>query len=269
MALPVRIGVVRGLLKEVSTAAKDTRPIAVGGVLAEVLRRELVRGGRANAVRVGPPEGAAVYVHVVGGEGDEEALKRAHRAHVPLVAVAEGGGPGPYVLATDVVPLEPGKGFPVETIARVIARKLGEDGTALAAGLPVLRGPVCDYLIASFARKNAVVAAAVWIPGADLPVLTLNQLRLVLRIAAAYGEEVDRERLLEIVAALGAGIGFRALARELLDLLPVAGWAVKGAVAYAGTRALGEAAVQWFEARRPAGDDAPRRRPGAASPAAP
>ena len=34
-----------------------------------------------------------------------------------------------------------------------------------------------------------------------------------------------------------------------LDLVPVAGWAVKGAVAYAGTKALGEAAVRYFEAR--------------------
>jgi uncharacterized protein (DUF697 family) len=269
MALPVRLGVVRGLLKEVSTAAKDTRPIAVGGALADVLRRELARGGNASAVRVGPPEGAAVYVHVVGGEGDEEALKRAHRARVPIVAVAEGGGPVPYVLATDVVPLERGRGFPVEAIARAVARKLGEDGTALAARLPVLRGAVCDQLIASFARKNAIVAAAVWIPGADLPVLTLNQLRLVLRIAAAHGEQIDRDRLPEVVAALGAGMGFRMLARELLDFVPVAGWAVKGAVAYAGTRALGEAAVQWFAVRHPAGDEAPRPRPGAASPAAP
>jgi uncharacterized protein (DUF697 family) len=39
------------------------------------------------------------------------------------------------------------------------------------------------------------------------------------------------------------------VARELLDLVPGVGWAVKGAVAYAGTRALGEAAVRLFAAR--------------------
>jgi len=38
------------------------------------------------------------------------------------------------------------------------------------------------------------------------------------------------------------------VARELLDFVPVAGWAVKGAIAYAGTRALGEAAIRYFEA---------------------
>jgi uncharacterized protein (DUF697 family) len=40
----------------------------------------------------------------------------------------------------------------------------------------------------------------------------------------------------------------RALARRLLYLVPEAGWIVKGAVAYGGTRALGEAAVRRLEA---------------------
>jgi uncharacterized protein (DUF697 family) len=89
----------------------------------------------------------------------------------------------------------------------------------------------------------------VFVPGADLPLLALNELRLLLRLEQAYGLEIDpRERLPEIAATLGVGFGMRALARELLDLVPVAGWAVKGAVAYAGTRALGEAAIRRLEA---------------------
>jgi uncharacterized protein (DUF697 family) len=82
-----------------------------------------------------------------------------------------------------------------------------------------------------------------------MPVLTLNQARLVLRIALAYGETVDNQRLPELLGVFGAGFGLRAAARELLDFVPVAGWARKGAVAYAGTRAIGEAAVRYFEAR--------------------
>jgi uncharacterized protein (DUF697 family) len=70
-----------------------------------------------------------------------------------------------------------------------------------------------------------------------------------LRIALAYGEELDRDRAAELVGVIGAGFAFRAAARELLDLVPVAGWAVKGGVAYVGTKALGEAAVRYFEAR--------------------
>jgi uncharacterized protein (DUF697 family) len=36
------------------------------------------------------------------------------------------------------------------------------------------------------------------------------------------------------------------VARQLLGAVPVAGWLVKGGVAYAGTRALGEAAQRYF-----------------------
>ena len=71
----------------------------------------------------------------------------------------------------------------------------------------------------------------------------------VLWIAVAYGEEIDRQRALELTGVVGAGFGFRAAARELLDFVPVAGWAVKGAVAYTGTRAIGEAAMRYFDAR--------------------
>jgi uncharacterized protein (DUF697 family) len=80
-------------------------------------------------------------------------------------------------------------------------------------------------------------------------VLTLNQIRLVLRIALAYGQEVDRQRAVELLGVVGAGFGFRTAARELLDFVPVAGWALKGAIAYAGTRAVGEAAARYFAAR--------------------
>ena len=168
---------------------------------------------------------------------------------MPVVALVRERLDVPYVLPTDVVVVPPGQGFPVDAVARVLAARLGEKGTSLAAHLPVLRPAVCEWLIASFSRKNAILAAAVFVPGVDLPVLTLNQMRLVLRIAAAYGVEISNDRLPELVAVLGGGLGFRALARELLDLVPGVGWAVKGAVAYAGTRALGETALRYFAAR--------------------
>ena len=73
--------------------------------------------------------------------------------------------------------------------------------------------------------------------------------RLLLRLEQAYGLEVDpRERLPELAATLVAGLGLRELARKLLDRVPVADWAVQSAVAYAGTRALGEAAIRRLEA---------------------
>jgi uncharacterized protein (DUF697 family) len=236
------------LLREVRRGAGDQRPLAVSGAreLVPILARELRASGDPSAVVEDRVEGAALLVWV--GPPDKTALRAARSAGVPIVAVSDERRV-PYVLAEDVVRVPPGQGFPVEAIARVVAHRLGENGTALAAKLPVLRPAVCDELIRSFSKKNGIISAAVFIPGVDMPMLTINQVRLVLRLAIAHGQEVDRERALELLPVVGAGFGLRALARQLLDFVPLAGWAVKGAIAYTGTRAIGTAAVKYFEAR--------------------
>ena len=157
----------------------------------------------------------------------------------------------PYVLDENLVRVRAGAGFPVDEIARRLARALGEEATPLAARLPALREAVCEELIRKFSRQNAFLGVVVFVPGADLPILTANQVRLVLRIADAHGFEIDRERLPEVLAVIASGFGFRALARKAIAYVPFVGWAVKGAVAYAATRALGEAAVRHFERRAP------------------
>jgi uncharacterized protein (DUF697 family) len=274
-SFPVRLGVLRGLLQEVGVSTRDERPLAVGGAreLAAVLRRELSRGARPGVVRADDsPQGAAVLVYVLAHEPtpeDDAALSRARRARVPIVAVTGSDTAVPHVLATDVIRLGPGEGFPLDRIARVIAGRLGEDAAPLAARMPLLRRAVADQLVASFSRRNGIVGAAVFVPGADMPLLTLNEIRMVLRLEQTYGLEIDlRERLPEIAAILGAGLGLRALTRELLKVSSAGRWAVKGGIAYAATRALGEAAVLRLEAapRSHVGLTPP---PAGASPSAP
>jgi uncharacterized protein (DUF697 family) len=259
MAFPLRLSAVRGLVNEISVSRHKGKPLVVGGAreLAPVLRREL--GRDATLVRGDDsPEDAAVLVYILAHEvreEDEAALKRARRARVPIVAVVTGRLADdvsiPYVLATDVVRVGAGQGFPIETIVRVIVGRLGEDAAPLAGGVPVLRSAVTQALVSSFSRRNGITGAAVFLGGSDLPVLVMNQLRLVLRLQQAYGRNIDfQERLPEIAATLGAALGWRALARELLGSASVSRWAVKGAVAYAGTRALGEAASRLAQAGR-------------------
>ena len=236
-------------LREVRRGAGDTRPLGVAGAreLVPLLARELRKDGEPGAVVEGQLERIAALIWI--GEGDEAQLRAAWKAGVPIVAVTEARSL-PYVLPADLVHVPPGQGFPIDKIAESVAVKLGDNGTSLAARLPVLRPAVCRQLIAAASKRNALISAAIFIPGVDMPVLTLNQARLVLRIALAYGQEVDRQRAGELLGVVGAGFGFRAVARELLDLIPVAGWVVKGGVAYAGTKAVGEAAVRYFEARQ-------------------
>ena len=73
------------------------------------------------------------------GAPDEDALRQASRSGVPIIAVTDAENVR-YVLATDLVRIPPGSRFPVAEIAAAVARRLGEDGTALAARLPTLRG---------------------------------------------------------------------------------------------------------------------------------
>jgi len=271
--LPIKPGAVLGILKELRNAAEADKPLVVSGAreLVAVLVRELTRGGVASAVREqGPVERAAAVVHVLAGavdEDDERVFEQAAKARVPVVVVAAGPTDPrrrigdrmnpvpdahiPFVLDQNVVRVRAASPPPIEEIAHRLARSLGEAGTPLAARLPVLRRPVCEELIRRFSRRNGLVGVAVFMPGADLPVLTLNQIRLVLRIADAYGLEIDKERLPEVLSVIGSGLGFRALARSAVGYVPLLGWAVKGAVAYTGTRALGEAAMRYFERRAP------------------
>ena len=145
--------------------------------------------------------------------------------------------------------------FADETRGQATAERLaavcGDTALSLARRLPTVRRAVVRRLIAHTARQNCVVGAVVFIPGADMPVMTLNQVRMVLKMAAAYGQDIGVERAGEIISVLTAGLGLRTLAREALDFVPVAGWALKGAVGYSGTLAIGTAAQAYFEAGAP------------------
>jgi uncharacterized protein (DUF697 family) len=249
--LPLRPFVVMREFSAIARANKDRRPLAVGGALAAQLRKELVAGGDETAVSLGGPEGAVAYVHVLGGAvgvEDKRALEAARRAHVPILVLARDRSYVPHVLAQDIIVVQPGTGFPIAELAAALVRRAA-GAVPLAGRLPALRPAVCDELVRRASRQNGFIGAAVFLPGVDLPVLTLNQLRLVLRIAAAHGQEVGPARLPEALGVLGAGLGLRSVARSLTGLVPGVGWAVKGGVAYGGTRALGEAAVRAYEAR--------------------
>jgi uncharacterized protein (DUF697 family) len=256
--LPLAPLAVFNLVRELRAATSRHKPLALGGAvsLVEALRRELGRKGDQSVLRDARPEtvaGAAALVFVAAADlsdEDERLLRAADAANVPIVVLGpDPRKPIPYVLATDVLPLRPGEGFPLGDLARLLAGKVDEDATALAARLPALRRDIADALIARGARQNGLLAAAIFVPGVDFPVLTLNQLRLVLRLAAAYGQELDQQRLPEILGVVGAGLGFRAIARQAVGAIPIAGWAIQGGVAYTGTKALGEAAIRYFESR--------------------
>ena len=108
-------------------------------------------------------------------------------------------------------------------LAPRIVAALDEDYVIpLGRGYPALRRAACEDLIHKNARQNAVIGFLP-IPGADMPAITANQGRMVLGIAAAYGEELSLERARELLGVLAAGFGLRALARQVVKLVPGGG----------------------------------------------
>src|SRR6185295_9886326 len=263
--LPLHPAAVYGVVKEIKAAAEDLSPLVFAGAPgpAGELVAALGEGGEQSALRdlsgrevtAYDLQGAALVVYVVEGERptkeDEDVLKLADRNDVEVVCVLFGAKSQPldvpYVPATSVVAVPPGQPIPVRRVADLIASLTEENGYGLAARLPVLREAVVETIVRHFSRQNGILGVAIFIPGADFPVLTLNQLRMIFRIAAAHGQEIDRERIPEVLAVVGAGLGFRTVAREALGFVPGIGWAVKGGVAYLGTKALGKAATAYFE----------------------
>jgi uncharacterized protein (DUF697 family) len=263
--LPLHPAAVLGVVKEIKAAAEDLSPLVVAGAPgpAGELLSALGEGGEPGALRdlsgrevtKYDLQGAALLLYVVAGDQptpeDEKVLKLADRNDVEVVCVFAGAKSRPldvpYVPATSVVAVPPGKPIAVHKVAELVASLTDENGYGLAARLPVLREEVVKAIVRRFSRQNGILGVAIFIPGADFPVLTLNQLRMVFRIAAAHGEKIDRERVPEILAVVGTGLGFRTLARETLGFVPGVGWAVKGGFAYLGTKALGKAATAYFE----------------------
>lgn len=132
-------------------------------------------------------------------------------------------------------------------LLRYILAHVREKEIPLAAQLPIVRPLVVNDIIEDIAKENGIIGVTNFFPGTDLPLLTANQMRMVLKIAAAFGISLSLSRVRELLVVLGGGFTFRAVARQVAGLVPVAGWAVKGAVAYGGTRTVGMLAKRYFE----------------------
>jgi uncharacterized protein (DUF697 family) len=137
-------------------------------------------------------------------------------------------------------------------------------GIEVAVGrrLPALRETVAAKLTrdaASSALKMAAASAVVdHVPilgivlgpvasAGDMVAITGIQIVLMLQIGATYGKDPDVQRIWELLPVVGGGLGWRALSREIAGFIPVAGVAIKGAIAYAGTIVVGEGVGFYYE----------------------
>ena len=133
-------------------------------------------------------------------------------------------------------------------MGRWIIAACSDKKLAFALAFPFVRRPLSSDAVNATALQNAGIGAVVFIPGADMPVMTLNQAKMLLQIAAAYGQPLNAERVKELAAVVGGAFLCRNVARQFAGLVPGLGWAVKAAVGFAGTEAMGRAAIEYFEA---------------------
>ncbi len=118
---------------------------------------------------------------------------------------------------------------------------------AMAQALPSQRRRLVERIIRNTAYTNAVIALQP-VPGLDVPFLAASQLRMVLRIAAAYGRPMDASHAAEFIASVAGTLLVRFGSAQLAKLVPVLGWLVSAFLNGAGTWAIGMTAVRYFEA---------------------
>jgi len=137
-------------------------------------------------------------------------------------------------------------------LAELVAVELpGEAQLEMArlSGNKELQRQIGQVVIKSVTAICAAIGAQP-IPLADFPILTALQGLLVASIMHVSGREMSTKLGAEFIAAIGANLGaglvLREGARAAAKLVPLWGNAVSGAVAGAGTYAIGRAASAYF-----------------------
>lgn len=149
-------------------------------------------------------------------------------------------------LGTKIIPISATRGTNVAELLMPALLELEPTVTvALGRALPGFRRTAAERIVRE-AAGLAAAAGAEPVPFVDIPLVLAAQIRMVLRVAAIYGETLDAERAKEIIGAVMGGMLVRTAARQVARLVPVVGWAAAGGVAAAGTYALGRATIEYF-----------------------
>lgn len=134
-----------------------------------------------------------------------------------------------------------------ERMGRWIVSVCRSKRLAFAIAFPFMRRPLAKDSVQLSALENAGIGLVPFIAGADLPIMTLNQAKMVLQIAAAYGQSMDKGRAKELAFVVGGAYLSRSLARKLVAAIPVLGFLFKSGVAFGSTMAVGYAVIEYFE----------------------
>lgn len=150
-----------------------------------------------------------------------------------------------------VIPISAKTGLNIaEELIPVIIDASPEAALAIGRELPQYRHVAAQRVIRN-ATLMSLAAGLEPIPFVDIPILLGTQMRLVLRLAALYGESMEeeaaRKHARELIATIAGGLSLRYLAQQAAKAVPFGGDFVAGAIAGAATWSIGEVALQYYE----------------------
>lgn len=265
--LPLNLSKALDAWKEVSAKADQSAGVVLAGDtrLVERAQHQFSVGGTVPATWVGPLAELSGLPSVPGEV--LVVLVAAEREAEVLGALGQAVPKGGVILVVDESSEATGKvTYPSKGLARVsfsdssagwrqvfssCADVAGDHVVGLGRRYPAIRAVAARRVIDRTAAQNALIGLVFILPGADMPAMTLNQIKMVLSIASIYGEHIDLERAVELAGIVGMGFGFRSLARLLVRSTPGFGWVLKAATGYTATMAVGLGAVYYFEKGAP------------------
>jgi uncharacterized protein (DUF697 family) len=170
-------------------------------------------------------------------------------------ALQEHAGVAPHLLQVVEMPanlsVENAPGA-AQNFMAMLARSMPNEARVEMARLAhdrAVQGEIAQTLVKSTTAICAAIGAQP-IPLADLPILTTLQLLMVSGVMYISGRERSLRAATEFVTALGVNVGagmvLREGARALLKFFPGWGNVVCGAIAGAGTYAMGRASIVYF-----------------------
>jgi uncharacterized protein (DUF697 family) len=150
-----------------------------------------------------------------------------------------------------VIPISALKGENVaEELIPAIIEASPEAALVIGRELPKFRHEAAQRIIRN-ATLLSLAAGLEPVPLVDIPILLGTQIRLVLRLAALYGEPLDSgdamKHARELMLTMAGGLGFRYLAEQAAKAVPFGGDFVAGAIAGAATWSIGQVALEYYE----------------------
>lgn len=269
--LPVSLSKVASAWKEVSANADQPVNLVLAGEddLVALAQKQFAAGGTVPGTWVGPLADLASFA---GGAGEillvlvspdrEAEAMRALQEGPPkggvVIAVSDTGSPDlrfsrPWSGCIRLSFAQEAAGW--RRVFAACAQQAGDRVVALGRRYPVLRDVAAEQVVLQTAGQNALIGLLFVLPGADMPAMTINQLKMVLYLSAMYGAHIGVDRAVEILGVVAAGLCFRGLARRVARFVPGFGWIYKAIVGYVATIAVGKAAVRYFELGAPASTD--------------